>query len=305
MAEDPRTNQRFAPEWDSEDTSALDDDDDEIRDQTAARTTETGAVIGVIGGAVVGALAGGPVGAVIGGVLGGVGGGAGVAAVEKYEHGTDEQQDVDTMDDDVVDTQPTAIATPSGTMTDTTRSTSMSPETREAMSSPYPGDAGRPEAVQFNGVGIYDAPEDEIASENVPAQADILPTAQTGVALPETETGAEPVRNIASPAGQAMFTLDGYADAQQVSVAGTFNNWSPTSNLMQSENGMWTTSISLAPGKYQYKFVVDGRWMNDPKNPESVDDGSGNLNSILVVDRDIVNQDAILGGDYIAATTAR
>jgi hypothetical protein len=76
-------NQRFSPEWDSQDTSALDPSVDHGLDPD--RQLETGAVIGILGGVMVGAAAGGPVGAVVGGIAGGVAAGLGVAAVEHAE----------------------------------------------------------------------------------------------------------------------------------------------------------------------------------------------------------------------------
>ena len=46
----------------------------------------------------------------------------------------------------------------------------------------------------------------------------------------------------------------------------------------------WLVSINLAPGTYQYKFVVDGqRWTVDPENSRNADDGGGSINSVIVV----------------------
>jgi len=275
MADNQTTNQRFAPEWDSEDTSDLDED---INDQSAARDTETGAVIGVIGGAVVGALAGGPVGAVVGGVLGGVGGGAGVAAVEKYEHAGAAETDVEDADfrpDESVDANP--------------------------MSSPYPGDAGRPEALQYNGVGIYDAPDMTAPQSPASTFSTDVPDRESGTNASRSTQNApnlEPPRSIADEQGNIRFALAGYSYAKQVSVVGPFNDWSPAANVMQRDATGWSTTLQLEPGKHAYKFVVDGQWMRDPNNPEYVDDGAGDDDSIIVVERDIVNPDRILRDDY-------
>ena len=84
-------------------------------------------------------------------------------------------------------------------------------------------------------------------------------------------------------AGQVTFT---YADpsAKAVSLAGQFNNWSATTTQLHKDDaGLWTVSVALKPGRYQYKFVVDGDWRLDPSNPDSADDGSGNMNSIKTV----------------------
>ena len=94
-------------------------------------------------------------------------------------------------------------------------------------------------------------------------------------------TGSAPVAT--SGGGNATFT---YADpmAKAIFVAGQFNNWSPTANpLKKDDTGIWTASISVKPGKYQYKFVVDGDWRLDPTCPDSADDGTGNMNSVKTV----------------------
>lgn len=54
-------------------------------------------------------------------------------------------------------------------------------------------------------------------------------------------------------------------DALRVYVAGTFDSWSSgTLAMTKGDNGAWTAKLDLAPGAYQYKFVVDGKWIADP-----------------------------------------
>ena len=72
--------------------------------------------------------------------------------------------------------------------------------------------------------------------------------------------------------------------AHRVNVVGDFNNWSPKTDAMVDENGdgEWTLFYTLAPGVYQYKFVIDGnQWVTDPRNPEKVSDGFEGENSVL------------------------
>jgi len=72
--------------------------------------------------------------------------------------------------------------------------------------------------------------------------------------------------------------------AKSVSVAGEFNQWSTTANPMQKgEQGLWTVIIPIKPGKYLYKFFVDGTWKADPLNPDGDDDGFGGKNSVKTV----------------------
>ena len=52
---------------------------------------------------------------------------------------------------------------------------------------------------------------------------------------------------------------------------------------MTKEADEWTTTLKLEPGRYPYQFVVDGKWMLDPANPDSMDNNAGGFNSILQV----------------------
>jgi len=54
-------------------------------------------------------------------------------------------------------------------------------------------------------------------------------------------------------------------EANSVFVAGTFNQWRPdVTPMLGSKEGEWTTSVSISPGHYGYKFVVDGQWCCEP-----------------------------------------
>jgi hypothetical protein len=74
-------------------------------------------------------------------------------------------------------------------------------------------------------------------------------------------------------------------NARSVSVAGDFNGWNPgQTKLERSEGGMWTATIALKPGRYQYMFVIDGKqWIADPLAEEGTGDGFGAQNAVLDV----------------------
>ena len=79
------------------------------------------------------------------------------------------------------------------------------------------------------------------------------------------------------------FTLED-APGRQVFVAGCFTNWEPKHKLTDREGrGVYTARVQLAPGEYQYKFVVDGEWRLDNANPNFVPNNFGTLNSLLKV----------------------
>ncbi len=73
-------------------------------------------------------------------------------------------------------------------------------------------------------------------------------------------------------------------DARVVQVAGTFNGWRPESNpLERTESGEWTTRLVLRSGRYEYRFVADGAWTEDPRSAQNTVNPFGGLNSILKV----------------------
>lgn len=72
--------------------------------------------------------------------------------------------------------------------------------------------------------------------------------------------------------------------AKKVSVAGSFNNWSAKELAAKKDSkGTWLAKASLKPGRYEYKFVVDGNWLNDPNCGSCVTNAFGSQNCVLEV----------------------
>ena len=72
--------------------------------------------------------------------------------------------------------------------------------------------------------------------------------------------------------------------ASSVCLAGTFNHWQPEAKALHSSGtGHWWKETALAPGTYEYCFVVDGQWMPDPLARETVPNPFGGRNSVLQV----------------------
>ena len=72
--------------------------------------------------------------------------------------------------------------------------------------------------------------------------------------------------------------------ARKVSLAGSFNNWNTREYLAKKDpQGNWITKISLKPGRHEYKFLVDGSWVNDPKCTSTVWNSVGSQNCVLEV----------------------
>ena len=70
-----------------------------------------------------------------------------------------------------------------------------------------------------------------------------------------------------------------------VYLAGSFNQWNPTGKKMldKKNEGLYTVSVKLAPGVYEYKFVIDGTWCADPECADWVQNDHGTLNSVITV----------------------
>ncbi|HWQ92516.1 MAG TPA: isoamylase early set domain-containing protein [Clostridia bacterium] len=75
--------------------------------------------------------------------------------------------------------------------------------------------------------------------------------------------------------------------AKSVCIAGTFNDWHPKlTPMVTSGSGQWSQELALSPGIYEYQYVVDGRWINDPQAVKSTPNPFGGRNSVLIVEQD-------------------
>ena len=71
-----------------------------------------------------------------------------------------------------------------------------------------------------------------------------------------------------------------------VCIAGSFNDWEPASTPMpyDAEGACYKLVMELAPGYYEYKFVIDGQWLMDETNHNFAANDFGTLNSVLTVE---------------------
>ena len=75
-------------------------------------------------------------------------------------------------------------------------------------------------------------------------------------------------------------------EASSVRLTGDFVSWSREGIELEDlrGTGIWTTDVPLAPGVYQYTFIVNGtEWTLDPRAVSQVDDGFGQANSVVIV----------------------
>lgn len=76
------------------------------------------------------------------------------------------------------------------------------------------------------------------------------------------------------------FFLRKNTDTKKVMLAGSFNNWSPDALAMTKTDSGWIADVKIKPGKYWYKFIIDGNWNTDNDNMVTENDGMGNDNSV-------------------------
>jgi len=83
---------------------------------------------------------------------------------------------------------------------------------------------------------------------------------------------------------EKQFTYYG-PEASSVKIGGNFNNWNPSDEFLmeRAKDGTWTKNISLKPGTYQYKFIVDGKWIEDQNNSNYINNAYGGNNSVLEI----------------------
>jgi len=72
--------------------------------------------------------------------------------------------------------------------------------------------------------------------------------------------------------------------ARKVYVAGDFNGWkTDDKSLMKQENGTWKLKVNLTAGRYRYRFVKDGEWIEDPSNKNHAMNPYGQMDSLIEV----------------------
>ncbi|MDT7832986.1 hypothetical protein RQM59_11380 [Flavobacteriaceae bacterium S356] len=90
-----------------------------------------------------------------------------------------------------------------------------------------------------------------------------------------------------SKKGNYTFRLPGYNRAKKVILSGSFNKWDEDDFKMnRTENG-WELTLQLKPSYYEYKFIVDGEWMEDPENKNKAINEFGGFNSCIDIKKNV------------------
>jgi hypothetical protein len=110
----------------------------------------------------------------------------------------------------------------------------------------------------------------------------VTPNVQPGPMLPSTDVVRVADAPVPMQYAEPFTFID--STAKSVAVVGSFNGWDTSKNVLtRSAEGVWSTNIMLAPGRYEYQIVVDGKWIADPGAQQTASSEFGAANSVLIV----------------------
>ena len=125
--------------------------------------------------------------------------------------------------------------------------------------------------------------ENGLESAELPLNADEAPESATGPADPPQRIQPISERFPALEKQEIILTFSA-PEAKEVTVAGDFNGWNPdAAPLEKTDETEWALRLMLRSGQYEYRFVVDGRWCEDPRASGRVACPFGGFNSVLMV----------------------
>src|SRR5262245_22024815 len=133
---------------------------------------------------------------------------------------------------------------------------------------------------QCVGYDDYRALSAEVLQQEGAISADeLIPVEQ--VPSNEQWSWPEPTATLITPQG-VVFTVEA-PGAERVQLVGDFNGWTMEGSEMQHDGRFWRKVLNLHPGRYAYRFIVDGQWQADPMNT-SAEPCPGGFNSVLVLE---------------------
>ena len=119
---------------------------------------------------------------------------------------------------------------------------------------------------------------EEVAEEaSLPASVEALDQIESRL---QTRIEASPPQRVGEG---VLFTIEA-PGARCVQLAADFNGWVANGNEMQSSGSIWRKVVPLPPGRYHYRYVVDGGWQTDPLNVNIEPTPWGGYNSVLVLE---------------------
>jgi chromosome partitioning protein len=161
---------------------------------------------------------------------------------------------------------------------------------REAQDEALPAKAP---AEPLRQTAAADAPPSRIQADEAaaPRQAVVVALASQATSAAETAPRVQPAepepqlsRTVAAASGprEVSFSMEA-PQAKEIYLVGDFNHWkiNEDSRLARRGDGRWEKMIGLGPGRYKYKFIVDGEWTLDTENGEREQNSFGTFDSII------------------------
>ncbi len=121
-----------------------------------------------------------------------------------------------------------------------------------------------------------------VGFEDYQALAGEVLKAETAHEVRAPKTAQLPVAAPLPTTDGVVFMLDA-PKARRVQLVGDFNGWVPDDGDMAAGARAWTKVLPLNPGKYRYRYIVDGQWQDDPLNAHREPAPFGGFNSVLVL----------------------
>ena len=112
--------------------------------------------------------------------------------------------------------------------------------------------------------------------------------AKTGTKTATKTAAKTPRAKTAKSSGSPSVTFEYFApEAKEVKLAGSFNDWNADGiQLKKEKSGRWKIEMALEPGRYEYRYLVDGNWQNDQRPVACVHNPYGECNCVIEVGAD-------------------
>ena len=95
------------------------------------------------------------------------------------------------------------------------------------------------------------------------------------------------MRTANAPAHQVVHFRLTAPGARTVALVGDFNGWDRAATPLHAargEDGLWTVTLPLPSGSYQYAFVInESAWVADPASAIAIEDEFGTSSSLMIV----------------------
>lgn len=145
----------------------------------------------------------------------------------------------------------------------------------------------RSEQTQTSGVATAVAVKGPLKRSVMPHRPVAVELVDSRVVQPEPTPKQNRVEHLfgVRPVTGGVLFVQPLSVAHQVEIAGSFNKWNPRATSMKrnEELGIYELHLKLDPGVYEYKLVLDGRWVLDPYNQTLSENGVGSMNNAFRV----------------------